>query len=48
MKDWIIKNGNGDVVGKYRSENKPKLDSSLDVVEVDDAGEFEVSEWHDE
>ena len=47
MKDWIAKDEEGNVIGKWRRHTKPNLPDNLHVTEVDDVRNHKVDNWFD-
>ena len=48
MDDFIIRDTNGDIVGKYRQMTEPNVPDNLSVEEVDDVSDYSVKSWWDE
>jgi hypothetical protein len=50
MKDLLVRNESGEVVGKYRQHNEPNVPDRLTVSELnggESLGDYEVVEWWD-
>ena len=48
MRDFIAKNEDGRIVGKWRRNGPPELDDDYDVQEVEDVSEHTIDFWFDE
>jgi len=47
MNDYIVRDGDRDVVGKYRQHEEPDVPSRLSVEQVSNLSHYSVSEWWD-
>lgn len=45
MQQWIVKNADGEVVGKYEQHTEPESPTDGSVERVDDVDDYGVVEW---
>jgi len=46
--DYIARDSNGQIVGKWRRASEPNIPERFDVQEVEDVAGYEVDEWYNE
>ena len=45
MKQYIVKNSDGKIVGKFEKTTEPIIDGDLTITVVDDLDDYDVAEW---